>query len=238
MFKHFNRVILAILFVQCISVISYAQKQKLEAVDLGLSVKWANMNVGASSPTEYGGYYAWGEVQEKRFYYFIISSQHIKVKIEGNGDIKNSTAANEILKYSNADNKIILDLEDDVANKTFGKTWRIPTVAQMQELIDKCDWTATTVNGSKGFLVKSRVNSNSIFLPLAGYKTGHETKGSIREYCSTQAYYWTSSLVENADALNSHALFIHKTELKGDVGGFSLMPFHRTNGCVVRPVCY
>lgn len=237
MYNNIKRLLLVIVLLHCFSYGAFAQKYKLEAVDLGLSVKWANMNVGAETPYEYGGYYAWGEIEEKRFYYFNITSKYIVLKFEGSGDPDNTSAVKEIVKYSPQDNKVVLEDEDDVAFKTFGKEWRMPTAEQMQELMDKCDWSPARVNGTKGFLIKSRVNENSIFLPLAGYKTGHETKGTIRQFASTQGYYWTSSLSEDSKCENGQVLGIFKTERPADLGSYSMMSFHRTNGCVVRPVC-
>lgn len=215
----------------------YAQKQQLEAVDLGLSVNWANMNVGAKSPEEYGNYFAWGEIEEKRYYYEYISSKHIDVNVEGVGTLGASSVSSAVTKYSKMDRKTVLDNEDDCANRIMGSKWNVPTKEQMQELIDNCEWTYIIKNGTSGILVKSKVNGNSIFLPLAGYKTGHRTKGTIRQYCSTEAFYWTSSLNydESVDSKKSNVLQAHALYMKST--SHTLMPFHRANGCVVRAVC-
>lgn len=224
-----------VLFVLPLSF-SYAQKHNVEAVDLGLSVKWANMNVGASSPYEYGGYYAWGEIEEKRFYYGSISSKHIKVTvIPGQEDLQSVNLILDTLRYSTRDKKILLEENDDVAFMSWGAEWRIPTAEQMQELVDNCHWTPVSKNGTNGFLVYSKVNSNSIFLPLAGYKTGHQSKGTERRYCSRIGIYWTSSLSD--DASMSHVLSISKGGDE-DLTGIVSMGYNvRTDGCVVRPVC-
>ena len=129
------------------------QNGHIHAVDLGLSVKWACCNVGAASPEEYGGYYAWGETEEKSFY-------------EDPTYIWLDSSTDEMVKYNGADGKTTLDPQDDAAHVLWGNGWRIPTQAEMQELMDKCTWVWTSVNGVKGYKVSG--NGNSIFLPAAG----------------------------------------------------------------------
>ena len=122
----------------------FLQTNLLEAVDLGLSVRWANMNVGANAPWEYGGYYAWGECTEKNAY------------LESN--------------YSGPTNRsVISGTEFDVATKQLQGSWRMPTDEEIKELIDNCTYEATTLNGIKGGRFVSK-NGNSIFLPTAGWK--------------------------------------------------------------------
>lgn len=125
----------------------------VHAVDLGLSVKWACCNVGADSPEDFGGYYAWGETEEKTYY------EDPTYKW-----LNDSTGV--YLKYNEEDGKTIVEPVDDAANVVMGEGWRMPTKAEMQELIDKCTWVWTKVNGVKGYMVSR--NGNSIFLPAAG----------------------------------------------------------------------
>lgn len=126
-------------------------------VDLGLSVKWATCNVGASTPTDYGSYFAWGETRTKSTYnwdtYF---------------DSVNGSSSN-FNKYA-TNKKTTLDLSDDAAYANWGGSWRMPTRAEQDELREKCTWTWTTQNGVKGYKVSSKRNSNSIFLPAAGFR--------------------------------------------------------------------
>ena len=128
----------------------------MESVDLGLpsGLKWAKCNLGASSPSKSGNYYAWGEIDTKRTY----SSDTYK----WSNDIG-------MEKYNETDGKIVLDPEDDVATQKLGKPWHIPTMADFQELIDKCTWFWTTLDGINGYEVKGP-NGNSIFLPAAGLR--------------------------------------------------------------------
>lgn len=134
---------------------------KPEAVDLGLSVKWASFNIGATSPEDPGLYYAWGETTTKDNY---IDTTYKWYDVEA----KAFTKYNLNAKAGTVDYKYRLDPEDDVAYKVLGEGWRMPTNEEFQELIDSCNWIKTTVNGMGGFLVER--NGNSIFLPTTGYK--------------------------------------------------------------------
>ncbi len=162
-------------------------KEAGEAVDLGLSVKWASFNVGATKPEEYGGYYAWGETEEKEEYSW---GTYNWCKGTATSIFKYCTS-NE---YGTIDNKTILDPEDDVAYAKWGDKWRMPTYAEFQELIEKCTWTWTEQNGVSGQLVTGS-NGNSIFLPAAGvrYSTVLSRRGS-------SGYYWSATLYEGGSS--------------------------------------
>ena len=140
-----------------------------EYVDLGLSVKWATMNVGASSREDYGDYYAWGELRTKESY----------------------TDAN--CETWNKKIKSIKGTYRDVAHVKWGGTWRMPTGGEILELVDKdnCTWTWTTQNGHKGYKVTSRKNGNSIFLPAAGwrYDTSHNSREEYGGYWGSASPY-------------------------------------------------
>lgn len=120
-----------------------------EAVDLGLSVKWATCNVGAESPKQYGGYYAWGETEPKDNYTEDTYKYYDKKKrfIHIGKDISGT-------KY-------------DVARVQWGGDWRMPRLEEFKELDEKCSWLWTNVNGIKGYKVTGP-NGNSIFFPAAG----------------------------------------------------------------------
>ncbi len=138
--------------------------QTTGAVDLGLSVKWAACNIGASSPEEYGGYYAWGELETKSDY----SSSNYKYA-------KSS--------YSYVDiGSNIANTEYDVANKNLGDGWQMPTTQQAQELVDNCTWEATTYNNIAGCKVTGP-NGNSIFIPKAGFYKGLTNNDKGTEIC-------------------------------------------------------
>ena len=138
---------------------------KHECVDLGLSVKWATCNVGASRPEEYGDYFAWGETTTKSSY-----------------------TKNNSITYDEKINDIEGNSQYDAARANWGGEWRMPTKAEMQELKEKCIWMWTTVNGVKGCRVTGP-NGNSIFLPAAGYCYG---TSSID--VGLYGRYWSSTL--------------------------------------------
>lgn len=137
-----------------------------EYVDLGLpsGLKWATHNIGATTPEEYGNYYAWGEVLPKNTY----------------------TEANS-LTYGKSMNDIS-GTEYDAATVNWGGDWRMPTRAEQQELLLNCTWTWTTQNGVNGYKVTSKINGNSIFLPAAGYRDGSSLYDA-----GSYGYYWGST---------------------------------------------
>ena len=139
-----------------------------EYVDLGLSVKWATCNVGASKPEDYGNYYAWGETTTK--YSYTVSNS--KTYGKSMGDIAG-------------------DSSYDAAHANWGGNWRMPTKAELKELKDKCTWIWTTQNGVKGYKVTGP-NGNSIFLPAAGYRGG-SSLGSV----GSGGDYWSSTPYES-----------------------------------------
>ena len=111
-----------------------------EYVDLGLSVKWATFNVGATSPEDYGDYFAWGETETKEEYTW------------ENYKWCNGTVY-KITKYNATDGKTILEPEDDVAQVLWGGNWRMPTIEEQTELREQCIWTWTSINGIWCYLV-------------------------------------------------------------------------------------
>ena len=141
-----------------------------EAVDLGLSVPWASCNVGATSPTEYGGYFAWGEAQPKKKDYF---GQYLSCGWAGyqwcEGSEYTLTKYNSDPQYGVVDYRIELEAEDDAATVAYQGKWRMPTERETRELINNCTWTWTTRGGVSGYEVSSPSTGNSIFLPTAGY---------------------------------------------------------------------
>lgn len=158
----------------------------VEAVDLGLSVKWANINLGGKTPESFGDYYAWGELKTKSDYSWsnykwCKGTNHSLTKYCYNSD------------YGVFDRKTWwLDKEDDIANVILGGKWHIPDRANWQELRHDCTWTWKTLNGATGYLINSKIpgyTDKSIFLPAAGYKVD-----SIFEEAGIRGSYWSSSL--------------------------------------------
>ncbi len=153
-----------------------------EAVDLGLSVKWATCNVGATKPEEYGNYYAWGETATKGDYSWS------SYKFGSDNALTKYCNNDSYGKNGFTDKLTTLEAADDAATANWGSEWRMPTIDEWEELIDKCTWTWTTKNSVKGYEIKA-TNGNSIFLPAAGDRYDDELDGA-----GSYGYYWSSSL--------------------------------------------
>lgn len=162
-------------------------------VDLGLpsGLKWATCNVGASSPEDYGDYYAWGETTTKSDYSssnsttcgLTISQLQSQGYIDGSGNLTPS---------------------HDAATANWGGSWRMPTKEEQQELIDNCTWTWTTQNDVKGYKVTGP-NSNHIFLPAAGLRYV-----SSLNYAGELGYYWSSTPNES-DSNVAYSLYFNSS---------------------------
>lgn len=160
-----------------------------EIVDLGLSVKWASFNIGASKPEEFGDYFAWGEVMPKINY----SWTTYKWSMGNNITLTKYCNKSEYGYNGFVDNNTVLDLEDDVASIAFGNSWRMPTIDDWMELRNNnnCQWSVTTINNVKGVKIsslKSGYKDKWIFLPMCGYYYPNYSEGE------SIGYYWTSSL--------------------------------------------
>ena len=143
----------------------------IEAVDLGLSVKWATCNVGANSPEEYGDYFAWGEVSPKDSY-----------------------TRDNCSTYGVSMTDISGNPQYDAARANWGGAWRMPTKAEQDELRNNCTWEWTSLNGVNGCKVTGP-NGNSIFLPAAGSRDGSSSY-DVGSY----GLYWSSTPYEDSDS--------------------------------------
>ena len=183
-----------------------------ELVDLGLSVSWATMNVGANSPYDNGSYFAWGESSPKTVYNW--STYKLC-----NGSSETITKYCNNSKYGVIDNLFTLALSDDAAYVNWGRHWRMPTIEELEELQSKCKWEFQTKNGVKGFQITGS-NGNSIFLPAAGSRSEDKLYDEGRV-----VHYWSSSVgyssPYNAIELSSYSL--------GE-------EYFRSSGRSVRPV--
>ena len=188
-------------------------------VDLGLSVKWATCNVGASFPGHDGDYYAWGETETKITYDW---GTYKWCK----GSRKTITKYCTSSSYDTVDNKTVLDPEDDVAHVKWGGNWRMPTDAELTELREECTWTWTIEGAKYGYNVTSKKNGNYIFLPAAGYRVDGTDYG-----VGSSGNYWSSSLCPS-DPQDAWFLVFNS-------GGMDLHYYYRGReyGQPVRPVC-
>lgn len=202
-----------------------------EYVDLGLSVKWATCNIGASIPEEYGGYYAWGETSTKEEqagtgfasapyewsdYKYCLGQSYTLTKY--------CTDLSYAYITNVKDNKTKLDISDDAANVNWGGQWRMPTKSEMEELKSKCRWEWSEKNGIYGYIVWG-VNANCIFLPSAGYIN----ENSLESHSGRPGYYWTNNLYDSSP---THAYILYITESSVAIKGHE-----RCFGLSIRPVC-
>ena len=203
------------------NVVFEVQISKYEAVDLGLSVKWATCNVGAERPEDYGDYFAWGEVKPKEQYNWSTYKY-----CKGTRETITKYCSNSSYGYNGfTDNKTILDPEDDAATVNWGGAWRMPTKAEHDELQRKCKWTWTSQNGVEGYKVVGP-NGNSIFLPAAGCMNNSGLRG---EEVSV-GFYWSSSLYTDRPSSAYGVFFFSLREYRGS-------DYVRFDGFTVRPVC-
>ena len=166
--------------------LEYKEKTPEQLVDLGLSVKWASCNLGASKPTEYGGYYQWAgtaDVSDTGIYLDWSNCPYHT----GSSNSPGWTKYNTDRYFGTVDNKTVLESMDDAASVALGGNWRIPTDAEWSELrnTDNCSWTWTTIDGVSGYKVQSKklgYTDKWIFLPVAGYSVVYSGD------------YWSSSL--------------------------------------------
>ena len=189
-----------------------------EAVDLGLSVKWADMNVDAYRPWERGNFYAWGELEPKESY----NSNSYRFYYEGT--MKLTKYCNDkIYGYEEfTDNLTTLEPEDDVAHVKWGEDWRIPSKDEFLELMDSlnCTWIYTSMYGMTGYKVESKKNGNSIFLPDAS--DSHGCGGGL---------YWANCIEPDLAAAAPNLYFNHAMDR------FYINTYIRDVGLTIRPVC-
>ena len=190
---------------------SKGQKPKgLEAVDLGLpsGTKWANMNVGATKPEGFGGYYAWGETEEKDVYDWITY-----IHCDGSPETCHDLG------------KSICGTEYDVAHVKWGDNWQMPSVEQIEELLDKCESEWIELHSVPGFKFTGP-NGNSIFLPAAGnrYYSNHW-------YLHAYGHYWSGTLLPDNDS-GAYSIYFQPDLAAWNYNHYGL----RDGGFPVRPV--
>lgn len=175
----------ALILVFICFLISNAFSQKV--VDLGLSVKWTDRNIGANYETESGFFVSWGELSEKHSYYYR------DYKYCHEGDLKRLTkyCNDRLLGYHySKDNKTRLDTEDDIAAQKLGIGYRIPSEHDWKELINKCECRFVQYKGVLGARVIGP-NGNSIFLPCDGRMIKEENT------LTRWGHYWSRDLNES-----------------------------------------
>ena len=191
-------------------------------VDLGLSVKWATCNIGATQPWERGEFFSWGETENKR-----INNWDTYKYSEGTHALTKYCSNPDYAWHGLVDSVSVLDPEDDVAHIKWGGTWRIPTKAQIDELLENCTWEWTTLNEVNGYRVtgkKPGYTDRSIFLPV----TGEYNDGKVFDY-RLHGYYWS----RNCGTVTSETAYTLEVYTKGSSAEIQ----SRCKSLAVRPVC-
>ena len=197
-----------------------------EYVEIG-GKKWATMNIGASQPSDYGLYFAWGDTQgytasqvgsgEGQKYFGWADYKY------GNGT--SSPGATGMTKYNETDGKTVLEAADDAAIVSWGGSWRMPTTAEFQALGAAVNTAWTQVNNVYGILCTDKTDSSkTLFFPAAG-----DCNYSRVEDVGNYGYYWSSSLLTNSRQ-NAYFLYFYSDSAFWD-GSSS-----RYYGLAVRPV--
>ena len=188
-----------------------------EWVDLGLpsGLKWATCNVGATSPEQTGLYFAWGETTG-------YTAEQVESGVRDFFDHSYTLGPAASISTD-------LTLEQDAAHVNMGGKWRMPTKEECKELIDNCNVTWNTdYNGTgvPGYVFASNVNTNSVFLPAAGFCSG------VMAYCvGYDEYYWSASWYSS-----DNAWFIFSNEYE-NIKVSGVRYDYRYKGFSVRGVC-
>jgi len=157
---------------------------KVEAVDLGLpsGTKWAPFNMGAVEPSDPGLYFAWAEPDPKEDF----SSDNYKWCVGMDYSLSKYCWDSDL---GTVDNRTTMTFEDDAAHVNWGGNWHVPTQNEWSELCQEtyCTWDWMEIDGTNGYMVTSKINGNSIFLPVTGmspYMYGRDNEGC----------YWSNEL--------------------------------------------
>ena len=186
---------------------------------------WAETNIGAEKPEDYGYYFWWGDtVGYKRMNgTWVASDGSLRFAF----DMENTPTLGKSIDELKRDGWItkdgVLAPEHDAAHVHWGGDWRMPTDLELKDLLEKCDWIWTTKNGVNGYVVRGKGNyaSASIFLPCAGLCVG-----TSLDYAGSLGYYWSS--VPTSYDYPSWSLFFfssnHDTLYYDRYFGFSVRP--------------
>ena len=210
----------------------------MEYVDLGLpsGLKWAKCNLGASKPSDYGDYYAWGETAPKADFtwdtYKWMQAGHSHWRYITKYTFADGQTGG--IWYDSAgafigDNKTVLDAADDAAIANLGSPWRMPTVDEIRELRDNCTWTWTTQDGVNGYQVDGP-NGNAIFLPAAGLRSG-----SALGSAGSRGFYLSNSHSSHSSHSTSRNDVVFRIYFYSN-GQHSMDTYLRCLGYSVRPV--
>ena len=174
---------------EAVAQVKVISSQLITPMDMGTSVYWAPKNLGASTKTEAGDYYGWGETASRHTF-----GMHYNKWIVTDSDNKYSILKyNTLPGYGNVDNLRVLLPEDDAARWNLGSNWRIPTKEEWEELFDKEKFTYTwdtSGNIIYGVTIKNKSTGTSIYLPITSMCTASGTNFVWNDY----GCYWTADV--------------------------------------------
>ncbi len=181
-----------------------------EIIDLGLSVKWANCNVGASKMYELGNLFAWGEIKTKPWY-------------DEDNSITYEKSRSLLYRKGVINEKCNLKLLYDAASIHCGNNYRMPTVEECTELLNNCKWFYLTIVVSPdkqvfGYYGKSKINGKSIFFPANCNFNGY-----------AHGYYWSSSDYGDKYGVRAYGIVFGKSDV-------TICTPERYVGNTIRPV--
>lgn len=185
-----------------------------EFVDLGLSVKWATCNLGATEKGDAGNYYMWGDIVNRKSegysadnYPYLVKTLVPATDEDGNPMLDEETGEpimTEVWNYTDIGANISGNEQYDVARKEWGATWRIPTQEEVQELIANCTFVWTNYKSATGFEITSKINGMKIYMPAVGYYMGNATCS----YFGSNGSYWTASAFTGEKTGNAYYILM------------------------------
>ena len=241
----------ALAFILCTTfTVTQARNLDVKYVDLGLSVLWADCNLGADSPTDYGCYYAWGETEPKDYFSWDNFHHYEAPHEEQDSDDEDLLHPFDMLSTYNRSNRSYEPLRlisaNDAVTVRLGAEWHTPTIEEYNELYANCDYDTVTLNGVLGLRYTSRIagyEDRSIFIPYGGYIEGGDTIGTglgFWVWTSESDNYWdadsSATYVSTSNKVNPSFFYLDQ-ELRVGIGTKpSLAGNYRCMGYNIRPV--
>ena len=194
-----------------------------EYVDLGLpsGTMWATCNVGATKPEDEGLLFQFGRVDGYKYGDKDNQFKTTKQNKQDTGDVDIPlTTSCKVYK-----NNEILDLKDDAAHVNMGGKWRMPTLDQLEELVNNTRHKIETINGVKGMTFTSVINGNKLFIPFAGY-------------WHNDTYYHTKSIIGmwSSQVINSSINYAYRLYCNNSSGHVFISVRNRSAALSVRGV--
>ena len=187
-------------------------EERDDCVDLGLSVRWATNNLGASKPSGVGNFYAFSEINIKSGYW------------RENYTYCNNKSNQYIFDYTNPTTNIC-GTKYDVVTDQLGDGWKMPSLAEANELINKCTWNKETIDGMQVYRVTGP-NGNSIILPIIGWKKQNKDYSTIELHLG----------IGECPSRSSEDTYILTTEKNGQITKGSIGQEWKAWGYNIRPV--